>query len=67
MARNTIELMSSFLSCANISSLGAVLYLRNSSNNISNIPNVAIAISCGGYGALMRDVSSHNQHRIFSE
>ncbi|KFY12255.1 hypothetical protein V492_03996 [Pseudogymnoascus sp. VKM F-4246] len=50
---NTIEPMSSFLSRANISGFDAVSYIRGVSSNFSNLPNVGIAISGGGYRALM--------------
>ena len=50
---NTIEPMSSFLSRANISGFDAVSYIRGVSSNVSSLPNVGIAISGGGYRALM--------------
>jgi lysophospholipase len=50
---NTIQPMSSFLSRANISGFDAAAYIRGVANNVSNLPNVGIAISGGGYRALM--------------
>jgi lysophospholipase len=50
---NTIQPMSSFLSRANISGFDAAAYIGGVASNVSNLPNVGIAISGGGYRALM--------------
>lgn len=50
---NTLEPMRSFLSRANISGFDAVAYIQSVANNVSNLPNLGIAISGGGYRALM--------------
>ena len=51
---NTVEPMVDFFKRANISGFDAESYVRNAaSSNISALPNIAIAVSGGGYRALM--------------
>ncbi|KAL5344958.1 Lysophospholipase 1 [Pseudogymnoascus australis] len=50
---NTLESMSSFLSRANISGFDVTAYIQSATNNVYNLPNIGIAISGGGYRALM--------------
>lgn len=50
---NTVQPMASFMSRANISGFDAASYITQNSANISALPNIAIAVSGGGYRALM--------------
>ncbi|KIN02263.1 hypothetical protein OIDMADRAFT_121788, partial [Oidiodendron maius Zn] len=50
---NTIAPMKEFLSRMNISGFDAVSYINGIQNNVSALPNIAIAASGGGYRALM--------------
>lgn len=50
---NTIEPMISFLERMNISGFDATSYINKVSGNASTLPNIGIAISGGGYRALM--------------
>jgi lysophospholipase len=49
----TIDPMISWLSRMNISGFDAATYINNNKANISNIPNIGIAASGGGYRALL--------------
>jgi lysophospholipase len=50
---NTIDPMMQFFKLANISDFDAVSYVQSNSKNFSIVPNVGIAVSGGGYRALM--------------
>lgn len=50
---NTVQPMASFMSRANISGFDAASYINTYSSNVSALPNIAIAVSGGGYRALM--------------
>ncbi|KAI1122237.1 lysophospholipase [Nemania abortiva] len=50
---NTIDPMMAFFKLANISGFDAVNYVQSNSNNFSVVPNIGIAVSGGGYRALM--------------
>lgn len=50
---NTVQPMASFMSRANISGFDAASYINQNSGNISALPTIAIAVSGGGYRALM--------------
>jgi lysophospholipase len=50
---NTIQPMKDFLSRANITGFDASSYIDQHSGNASTLPNIAIAVSGGGYRALM--------------
>lgn len=50
---NTVQPMANFMSRANISGFDAVSYINSNSANFSTLPNIAIAVSGGGYRALM--------------
>jgi lysophospholipase len=50
---NTIDPMKEFFKLANIPDFDAVNYVQSNSNNFSVVPNVGIAMSGGGYRALM--------------
>ncbi|RAL62473.1 hypothetical protein DID88_005039 [Monilinia fructigena] len=50
---NTIQPMISFLERMNISGFDATAYINKVSGNASTLPNIGIAISGGGYRALM--------------
>ena len=50
---NTIDPMMAFFKLANISDFDAVDYVQSNSNNFSVVPNVGIAVSGGGYRALL--------------
>ncbi|KAI0909189.1 lysophospholipase [Ustulina deusta] len=50
---NTIDPMVAFFKLANISDFDAVSYVQSNANNFSVVPNVGIAVSGGGYRALM--------------
>lgn len=49
----TVEPMADLFSRANIANFDAQSYMNNHRNDISSLPNIAIAISGGGYRALM--------------
>lgn len=49
----TVQPMADFMSRANISGFDAASYINNLGSNVANLPNIAIAISGGGYRALM--------------
>jgi lysophospholipase len=51
--RNTIQPMTELLMRAALPNFDAAAYIANVSSNIVNLPNVAIAVSGGGYRALM--------------
>lgn len=51
--KETIEPMIDFMKRANIQGFDAEGYIRAASNNMSALPNIAIAASGGGYRALM--------------
>ncbi|OJJ80114.1 lysophospholipase family protein [Aspergillus glaucus CBS 516.65] len=48
----TIEPMKDFFDRTSIPSFDAVSYIKNHANNVSELPNIAIAVSGGGYRAL---------------
>ncbi|KAI1349325.1 lysophospholipase [Xylaria sp. FL0043] len=50
---NTVDPMKEFFKLANISDFDAANYVQSNVNNFSVVPNVAIAISGGGYRALL--------------
>ncbi|KAI8624242.1 lysophospholipase catalytic domain-containing protein [Xylariaceae sp. FL1651] len=50
---NTIDPMMQFFKLANIPNFDAVNYVQSNSQNFSVVPNVGIAVSGGGYRALM--------------
>ncbi|KAI9650516.1 Lysophospholipase 1 [Ciborinia camelliae] len=50
---NTIEPMISFLERMNISGFDAATYINKVSGNASTLPNIGLAVSGGGYRALM--------------
>lgn len=50
---NTVQPMADFMARANISGFDAESYINGNSANISALPNIAIAVSGGGYRALM--------------
>lgn len=50
---NTVQPMTDFMSRANISGFDAANYISTHSSNTSALPNIAIAVSGGGYRALM--------------
>ncbi|KAI0409771.1 lysophospholipase [Xylaria palmicola] len=50
---NTIDPMTEFFKLANIPNFDAANYVSSNSNNLSIVPNVGIAVSGGGYRALM--------------
>ncbi|KAI0107851.1 lysophospholipase [Nemania sp. FL0031] len=50
---NTIDPMVAFFRLANISGFDAVNYVQSNSNNFSVVPNIGLAVSGGGYRALM--------------
>ncbi|PYH93445.1 lysophospholipase Plb1 [Aspergillus ellipticus CBS 707.79] len=50
--KQTLQPMKDFFSHINMSSFDAVSYLTNHTSKISNIPNIGIAVSGGGYRAL---------------
>ncbi|KAF4626357.1 hypothetical protein G7Y89_g11807 [Cudoniella acicularis] len=50
---NTIDPMTTFLSRMNISGFDATSYINRVKNNASTLPNIGIAVSGGGYRALM--------------
>ncbi|KAI0505821.1 lysophospholipase [Xylaria bambusicola] len=50
---NTLDPMKSFFKLANIPDFDAVNYVQSNSNNFSVVPNVGIAVSGGGYRALL--------------
>lgn len=49
----TVQPMVDFLGRAGIAGFDAQTYISNHQNNVSSLPNIAIAISGGGYRALM--------------
>ena len=51
--KNTIQPMRDLLKRANINGFDAESFMNEAAKNISQLPNVAIAISGGGYRALM--------------
>lgn len=50
---NTVQPMADFMGRANISGFDAASYINTHSSNVSALPNIAIAVSGGGYRALM--------------
>lgn len=50
---NTVQPMKDFMTRANITDFDAESYLNAQANNVTNLPNIAIAVSGGGYRALM--------------
>ncbi|KAK5631522.1 hypothetical protein RRF57_007236 [Xylaria bambusicola] len=50
---NTLDPMMAFFKLANISDFDAANYVQSNSNNLSIVPNVGIAVSGGGYRALL--------------
>jgi lysophospholipase len=50
---NTLAPMKDFLSRMNISGFDAITYINGIQNNATALPNIAIAVSGGGYRALM--------------
>lgn len=50
---NTVDPMKEFFKLANISDFDAANYVDSNSQNFSVVPNIAIAVSGGGYRALM--------------
>jgi lysophospholipase len=50
--QETVVAMKGLFSHLNMSSFNAVSYIESHASNISNIPNVGIAVSGGGYRAL---------------
>ncbi|KAI9743626.1 MAG: Lysophospholipase 1 [Claussenomyces sp. TS43310] len=50
---NTVEPLISFLAQANISGFDAPTYIHGISSNASQLPNIGIAVSGGGYRALL--------------
>ncbi|CCC10294.1 unnamed protein product [Sordaria macrospora k-hell] len=51
--KNTIQPMRDLLKRANINGFNAEAFMNEAAKNISQLPNVAIAVSGGGYRALM--------------
>ncbi|KAI0126909.1 lysophospholipase catalytic domain-containing protein [Xylariales sp. AK1849] len=51
--QNTLSPMIDFLSASNITDFDAESYINNNKGNLTNIPNIALAVSGGGYRALM--------------
>lgn len=49
----TVQPMKDFMSRANIDGFDADSYLSTQANDVANLPNIAIAVSGGGYRALM--------------
>lgn len=49
----TVQPMKDFMSRANIAGFDAESYLNDQAKNVANLPNIAIAVSGGGYRALM--------------
>lgn len=49
----TLQPMKDFMTRANIADFDADSYLTAQGNNVTNLPNIAIALSGGGYRALM--------------
>ncbi|CAN8101408.1 unnamed protein product [Discula destructiva] len=49
----TVQPMKEFMTRANIKDFDAESYLNDQANNVANLPNIAIAMSGGGYRALM--------------
>ena len=49
----TLDPMREFLGRMNISGFDAGAYISNNAKNVSALPNIAIAVSGGGYRALM--------------
>jgi len=49
----TLNAMISLLSRLNISNFDAQAYMNENANNLSNVPNIAIAASGGGYRAML--------------
>lgn len=54
----TVQPMKDFMSRANIAGFDAESYLSDQANNVANLPNIAIALSGGGYRALMNGAGS---------
>ncbi|RAL02836.1 uncharacterized protein BO80DRAFT_492094 [Aspergillus ibericus CBS 121593] len=50
--QQTVSAMKDFFGHINMSSFDAVSYINNHASNITNIPNIGIAVSGGGYRAL---------------
>ncbi|KAI1155819.1 lysophospholipase [Nemania diffusa] len=50
---NTIDPMVAFFKLANITDFDAAGYVQSNSNNFSVVPNIGLAVSGGGYRALM--------------
>ncbi|KAI0473844.1 lysophospholipase [Xylariaceae sp. FL0804] len=50
---NTLDPMKAFFNLANISGFDAAGYVEDHASNLSAVPNIAIAVSGGGYRALM--------------
>ncbi|KAI0976981.1 lysophospholipase [Xylaria arbuscula] len=50
---NTVDPMQAFFKLANISDFDAPGFVQNNANNFSALPNIAIAVSGGGYRALL--------------
>ncbi|ETS80978.1 Lysophospholipase [Pestalotiopsis fici W106-1] len=51
--QNVLDPLSAFLSASNITDFDAESYISSNKDNLTAIPNVAIAVSGGGYRALM--------------
>ncbi|KAK3945407.1 lysophospholipase catalytic domain-containing protein [Diplogelasinospora grovesii] len=51
--KSTVEPMLDLLKRANISDFDVTTYINNAANNVSALPNIAIAVSGGGYRALL--------------
>ncbi|KAI1876164.1 uncharacterized protein JN550_001660 [Neoarthrinium moseri] len=51
--QNTLSPLAEFLSASNIAGFDAQSYIDSHKSNLTNIPNVGIAVSGGGYRALM--------------
>lgn len=51
--QNVISPLTTFLSNSNITGFDAESYISSNQNNLTAIPNIAIAVSGGGYRALM--------------
>jgi lysophospholipase len=49
----TVDPMIAFLKLANIGGFDAETYIKNVSSGVTDLPNIAIAVSGGGYRALM--------------
>lgn len=51
--QNTLTDLTNFLTASNITGFDAASFITNHKSNMSNVPNVAIAVSGGGYRAML--------------